>query len=358
MRKAFSCLIFFAAAFTTGCPPTDVPAPGNSLPAEFRPKVPAHILTEVIDGPGMAEPYEQFIEREPVIRIIQSIGGLLEIALRNKADIFTYDVLTDKPDESRGKIIFAYLIIGEIRDLPFRTGDLRLKLLVGGTPQGEFYTFIYPERVGQSRLYGGDVVWCTGMFVKAFSFIDGGGVTRRVPLFAGPHPTYTRAWFPYKPLLRELGLQNFFPVRMNLSAPPPELFVDIDASGVTSVNGSVLGRDELIRRLEGLSEAASIRGVQGVVLLRHSDATQPAELTSVESPITERGLILIERVKPSANSPASRPALPPPVDELPSEEQPAVEPSPSEPQPGQPAPKTEKPVPLRSDPLIDELLRQ
>jgi hypothetical protein len=311
----------------------------------------------------MAESYEQFIERAPVIRIIQSIGGLAETALREKADVFTYDVLTDKPEESRGKIVFAYLIIGEIRDLPFRTGDQRLKILVGGTPQGEFYTFIYPERAGQSRLYGGDVVWCTGMFVKAFSFIDGSGITRRVPLLAGPRPTYTKDWFPYKALLRELGLQNFFPVRLNLSASPPALFIDLDASGVISVNGGVLGHEELIRRLDGLSEAASIRGVQGVVLLRHSDAVQPAELVAVEEPIADQGLVLIERVKSSGAPPPPQPLLPAPVDELPSGEQAlpqepsTVLPSPPPEESQSDASKVQKSVPLLTDPLLDELLR-
>jgi len=365
LRKVFPGLVIVVAAFIAGCQPLDGPAPpGSALSADFRPKIPAHVLTEVIDGPGLAEPYEQFVERAPVIRVIQSIGSLLETALREKADIFTYDTLTDKPEESRGKIVFAYLIIGEIRDLPFRTGDLRLKVLIGGTPQGEFYAFIFPERVGQSRLYGGDVVWCTGMFVKAFSFIDGSGVTRRVPLLAGPRPTYTKDWFPYKALLRELGLQNFFPVRLNLSAPPPALFIDLDASGVTFVNGGVLGHDELIHRLDGLSEAASIRGVQGVILLRHPDAVQPAELVAVEDPIAGHGLVLIERVKSSGAPPPPQPLLPPPVDELPSgepvlpQEPSMVQPSPppEESQSDEPAHKVQKSVPLRSDPLLDELI--
>ncbi|HHN46702.1 MAG TPA: hypothetical protein ENN09_04600 [Planctomycetes bacterium] len=297
--------VVLAAVAGLGCPPGNPHAPRaeEEALAAIRRLVERERLADVADGPGAGEAFEQFIERVPAAKAVAAAGRVSERRLRENADVFSYEELLGNPDASRGKIVFAYVIIGEIKELPFKSGGERLMLLIGGTPQGEFYAFIYPARSGRGRFYGGDVVWCSGVFVKVFSFTDGAGKRRRAPLLAGPPPTYTGDWFPYRPLLRELGLETFFPVSVNLSPPPPMLFMEVDASGIVSIGGMVHGRDELKRRIDGLAEASAVRGLNGAAFMRVSPSAPPAEIDEIKALIAQRGLsaVVKQSMPPKSN---------------------------------------------------------
>lgn len=281
-----------ACALLAGCPHDRAAPPGVMEALRQRLVAPGTqaILATVLDGDQLDD-LEYRLDRRAILSALEAVHGLPEAWLRKAADDFTYAGLLAEPHGNRGKLVFAYLVVGELK----RLWRHDLTLLVGGTPQGEFYAFVFPATTGRGRLYGGDVVWCSGVFVKAFRFQDGRGIEHRVPLLAGPHPTYTGKWFPHGLLLKELGLEGFFPVTVSAEAPPPAIFLRMDEMGWLLHGSTRLSRKQLESRLEATGEAASIRGEPGIVVLRADAAAPKALVADFARLVLEKGLRLVLR---------------------------------------------------------------
>ena len=238
MRRRLPTLLFFAL-FPTGCPHNGPPV---ELKQSLRQGLEAgHFRATadaVLDGNGL-EDCEYHIDRGVVNQALKVTRRWRERWLKEEAAPFTYRDLLREPEKYRGKVVFAMLVVGEMKALWNRD----LTLLIGGTTHGEFHAYIFPRTAHRGRLYGGDVVWCSGVFIKAFRFLDARGNEHRVPLFAGPYPTYTGDWFPLRLLLKELGLEDFFPTKVHVEPPPPALFLEGNDSGGICWAGEVLDEE-------------------------------------------------------------------------------------------------------------------
>lgn len=298
MRKVLPVLVVSAAFLLGGCPNGEPPPAlkqrlhDQLASAEFQ-----TAMAGVLDGDGLDD-CEYRIERRAAAEAVKRTRGWRERWLQKQAAPFTYNDLLRNPEEYRGKIVFAMLVVGEMKTLWNRD----LTLLIGGTTHGEFHAYIFPRTAHQGRLYGGDVVWCSGVFIKAFRFLDARGEEHRVPLFAGPYPTYTGDWFPFKPLLRELGLEEFFPTKVSLETPPPALLLELDDAGAVRLDKQQLDEEQLSRLLSNVTEAAAISGEKGVVVLQAGPQMPEAPAEQLMRSAAQKGLrFVLRKTRPAGD---------------------------------------------------------